>query len=529
MSGQDDPRRLRVLALLSTQRDAELSVDLLGRNGIDVEVCADGAALGEQLALGAGAVLMAEEMLRPDDPRAAQVLEAALRSQPRWSDLPVLLLTHSGADSLVVLQAIEQLGNVTLLERPLRVATLLSALRAALRARSRQYQLQMHLQALEDARLLEVEAGRQKDQFLAMLGHELRNPLAPIRNALLVLDADDSDPARRKQLRGMMLRQVDHLVRLVDDLVEVSRMSQGKISLRCQPLDLRTSVRDAIELVQPLIDAGGHRLEVALPGAPVVVEGDPVRMAQIFGNLINNAAKYGRPGGHIRIALEPGDEQVVVTVADDGQGIEPDLLPRVFEPFTQGPRQTHRLHDGLGIGLALVRGLVQLHHGEVSCSSAGRDLGSVFRVRLPRLPASEAHVPAAPPAPARAEGLRVLVVDDNRDAATSMALLLDVMGLDNRVAFDGASALDVAGTFQPDVALLDIGMPGMDGYAVARELRADPRHRNLVIVALTGWGGEADRQRTRDAGFDEHLSKPVDVHALRALLHEMQGRRRAAA
>ncbi len=530
MTAGDPGPHLRVLSLLPTTRDAELTAELLGRNGIPVKGCRNGCDLADEVRSGVGAILVSEEVLA-DGIHA--VLLDAVREQPRWSDLPVLLVTNSGPSSATIDEAMDTLGNVTLMERPLRVAALVSTVRAALRARARQYQIQNHLAELERARMAETEQAQRKDEFLAMLGHELRNPLAPIRNALEILEIDDDDPARRKQLRRMMLRQVEHMVRLVDDLLEASRLSQGKINLQRCPVDLRQVLEDAVELARRSRADGAPHIQLALPEQPLAVDADPVRLAQVFGNLLNNAIRYGRPDGTVEVAARHDGDKVVVGVMDDGDGIEPELLPRIFELFSQGRRSQHRLHDGLGIGLALVHRLVAMHGGTVTAHSDGKGKGAQFVVRLPLSGAMQhgtgAHEPGATASTAAAAAvqedaprLKVLVVDDNRDAAQSMAMLLEAMGVDVAVAHEGEGALEQAERFSPHLALLDIGMPGMDGYTLARRLRERDSGAGMVLAAMTGWGEERDRQRAREAGFDHHFSKPTDIRVLGALLDDVR-------
>ena len=518
-----DPIRLRVLLLL-TARDAELTRELLAGAAIDSQICTSPAQLQQELGRGVGVMLIAEECL-PDG--GALVLAQALEAQPRWSDLPVLVLTRGSADSLEVGDAVAMLGNVTLLERPMRVAALVSTVRTALRARHRQYEIESHLRQLERARDAKALAVRRKDEFLAMLAHELRNPLAPIRNALHVLAIDDSDPARRAALRRVMARQVDHMVRLVDDLLEASRLSRGMITLHRERIDLRNAVRSAVEQSRPLVEAGAFALQVDLPDTPVSIDADPVRIAQVVGNLLNNAAKYGRPGGHISVSLKGADGFALVQVDDDGIGIDEELLPQVFDLFTQGERATHGVQDGLGIGLALVRALVEQHGGTVTAHSNGKGRGASFVVRLPQA----AGMPLAADSPStggrrqrqpQAGTFRVLVVDDNVDAASTLGLVLDTLGLERRIEHDGVSALRAADEFKPHVILLDIGMTGMDGYEVARRIRDSPSHAGVVLVAVTGWSHALDRRRSHAAGFDHHIAKPVDIQALIALLDHVR-------
>ena len=517
----------RVLLLLPTMRDCTITAEALARDGIDGFPCDSPATLQQELARGAGAVFVCEELLAHG---AHAVLASAVAGQPRWSDLPVLVLTREGDESRVVSDAIEELGNVMLLERPLRLAALTSSVRTALRARERQYQISRHLDDIAKARDELAASARRKDEFLAMLGHELRNPLAPIRNALHLLAADEGMAQDKHDLCEMMTRQVDHMVRLVDDLIDVSRISRGTIALRRESMDLATALGNAIELSRPLIEAGRHALEVDLPDERLAVDADPVRIAQVFGNLLNNASKYAEPGGLITVAMRREGDEAVVVVRDRGIGIEPEMLPHVFELFTQGRRERHRAQDGLGIGLTLVRNVVEMHGGSVGVHSDGRGKGAEFTVRLPLADLRECAEPAPVRRAAPVEhAARVLVVDDNADAAESMGMVLDMLGLPHRVAFDGEAALTLAGEFRPDVVLLDIGMPGMDGYEVARRLRATPHHRDAVLIALTGWSQPQDRQRSQAAGFDHHLSKPVDIGALQGLLESAQRMPPAAA
>ena len=524
------PDSLRVLLLLATRRDAELTADILRKSGFDASSCDHPAQLAEQLAIGAGAVLLAEESLALG---AQPVLQRVVDRQAPWSDLPVLVLTRSGSNSLEAGDAVARLGNVTLLERPLRLAALVSTVRSALRARVRQYQIRTQIQEQERATAALAESARRKDEFLAMLGHELRNPLAPIRNALHLLSAAAPSVGVDEELRGMMRRQVDHMVRLVDDLLEVSRLSRGTIELRRVRLDLGSALRHAIDLSAPQVEAGRHRLEFDPGQESLTIDADPVRIAQVFANLLNNAAKYARPEGDITLAMRREGDEAVVSVRDSGMGIEPEILPHVFEMFMRGPRDEHRVQDGLGIGLTLVRSLVQLHGGSVSAASAGRDRGSEFVVRLPVVAAGAAERSApgersAQAEPIPAEGLRVLVVDDNVDAATSMGMVLGLLGVANEVEYSGRGALAAAERFRPDVILLDIGMPEMDGYEVARRLRRDPRNAGTTLVAVTGWSQQQDQRKSQEAGFNHHFSKPADLDALRRLLAELRPRSASA-
>ena len=525
--------RRRVLLLLPTSRDVDITLELLERSGIAACVCADGLDLLRELTCGAGALLVAEECLGEG---TQGLLARYIETQPRWSDLPVVLLTRGGANSLDVGDAVAMLGNVTLLERPLRVTALVSTLHSALRARNRQYEIQTHLQELETARDGEMIAARRKDEFLAMLAHELRNPLAPIRNALHVLAVDDTDVELRQEMRAMMGRQVDHMVRLVDDLLEASRLSRGMITLHREPLDLCEAVHAAIELNRPAIEGQQYSISLDVCEHGLMVDADPVRIAQVFGNLLNNAVKYGRPRGNITVRAHREADTAVVEVVDDGIGISSADLPHVFDLFVQGQGDSDRMHEGLGIGLALVRTLVQLHGGTVTATSAGKDTGATFQVRLPLAQVRAATAPPCAPEPSSlpfaetetasagesAMPYRVLVVDDNTDAATSLAMVLRMRGLELCIAHDGAEALEQTEVFRPHAVLLDIGMPGLDGYEVARRLRHDPAHAGIVLIAITGWSRLQDRQRGRAAGFDHHFRKPVDLPRLCELLEDLR-------
>ena len=647
----------RVLVCAPRGRDAALAGALLTAEGLAVFAVHDVPALAAAIEEGAGSVIVSEEALTHATLGRLGHLVAA---QPAWSDLPFIVLTRSGdsgADDLRRLVAFAPLGNVTFLERPVRKLTLLSSVAAALRARTRQYQVRNELarrerieyevrdlnlelqhrvgelQALIDlspvgiavaedreCRTIRVnramrdlfglehhrwphgappftlrrdghevsgesfpfslgetctssfenvetevlfadgrrktvlssarplytatgevrggigvstditerketerelrEAARRKDEFLATLAHELRNPLAPIRYALQVTRASGDRPTR-EQARAVMERQVAHMVRLIDDLLDVSRITSGKLLLQKSSVSLREVVNTAVETSRPLMEAGGHHLQLALGDEPVVLDADLTRLAQVFANLLNNAARYSAPGSTITVAASRSEARVEVAVRDTGYGIPAEMLSRVFDSFTQVDRSPDVPRSGLGIGLTLVKRLVELHGGSVEARSEGPGRGSEFIVRLP-LAGEPAPQPARPPAAAgdraAARRRRVLIVDDNRDAADSLALVLEGRGHDVAVAYGGPDALRAAEARAPDVVVLDIGMPVMDGYEVARRLRARPDARAIVLVAVTGWGQQEDRLRAREAGFDHHLTKPVDPSELETVV-----------
>jgi PAS domain S-box-containing protein len=367
------------------------------------------------------------------------------------------------------------------------------------------------------------EADRRKDDFLAVLAHELRNPLAPIRNALYVIRKCEGEAEtthdQRRSLLAMMERQVEHLVRLVDDLLDISRINCGKIELKKERRSLAAILRQSVELAELNIETAGHRLTIDLQGDEVMVDADGFRLAQVFANLLNNSAKYTPPGGRIWLKAERVGEEAVVSVRDDGIGIAPDLLPRVFDLFTQADTERRGAQGGLGIGLALVRGLVNLHGGSVEGNSEGVGQGSEFIVRLPLGECSmnegcNAERPVVAPAPK----LRALVVDDDRDVADSFVMLLACLGVEVRAAYGGAAALAVIREFKPHLAFLDIGMPGMDGLETARRIRAEPRGKDIMLAALSGWGRDDDRRRAMEAGFDHHFVKPIEIDVLETLL-----------
>ncbi len=517
-NGAGDERERRLVIFLSTSKDAVLTREILERAQIASTICPDLTQVIEELSQGAGALLLAEEVLI--DGQAVE-LSHYLRSQPPWSDLPILFLTRHGADSAAVTQALDILGNVTLLERPTRVNTLVSAARAALSARARQFQVRGHL--IERERTAEAlkQADRRKDEFLATLAHELRNPLAPIRNSLHILRLSDSQDETAVRLYEVMERQLGHLVRLVDDLLELSRITRGLIELQPKRTEVAALVRNAVETSATLVESAHHQLAISLPAEPIFVDVDPVRIVQVISNLLNNAAKYTDDGGQIWLNARVTDREVVISVRDNGIGIAPAMQARVFEMFAQVDRAAGRSYGGLGIGLTLVRSLVAMHGGRVEVKSAGEGQGSEFLVHLPLAVKTDAgpNPGASSKRPASVlTAQRILVVDDNRDSADSLQTLLKFLGADVDVAYGGAEALAAIEKFHPAVVLLDLGMPEIDGYEVAKRVRQRTEFDDVTLIALTGWGQEEDRRRAQNAGFDHHLVKPADIASLQTLL-----------
>jgi len=371
-------------------------------------------------------------------------------------------------------------------------------------------------------------ADRRKDEFLAVLGHELRNPLAPLQNALELLALGGSDASILVRTRALMERQLHHLVRLVDDLLDVARIRSGKIVLELEPVQLASMIASAVELARPHIDSRRHQLDVYLPEEPVWIHADRTRLPQLLANLLNNAAKYSSDGGHITIRAGSVAGLAEVRVRDTGIGMTPEALANVFELFAQAAGPEHAVQGGLGVGLSLARSIAELHGGSLRASSDGPGRGSEFLLRLPVTEPPAVTRDAREDAARRSGGRRILVVDDNVDAADSLGIMLSYSGHEVRVAYSGRDALGVAEEFAPEAIILDLGMPGMDGYAVARAVRADARLHTTRLIALSGYGQHEDRRRTAEAGFDEHLVKPVVFETLSAALDSRSLRSQAS-
>jgi PAS domain S-box-containing protein len=389
---------------------------------------------------------------------------------------------------------------------------------------------------MEDAKRIEVrlratesalrDADHRKDLFLATLAHELRNPLAPIRTAAHILGSPRLAPQQLQWAQSVIQRQVGHMALLLDDLLDIARITQGKLELRKKYVSLTDIVDSAVEEARPLLDGKNHQLAITLPSEEVTLSADPLRLSQILSNLLTNAAKYTDPGGHIELSGVVQSGTLCLSVKDDGIGIAPEALTRIFEMFSQIDSASARSGGGLGIGLALVKGLLELHGGTIDARSDGPGHGSEFIVRLPLAASTPAQVPTtdAGAPPVATVGRRVMVADDNKDAADALAMLLELAGHEVRVAHRGRAALALAQTFRPDVALIDIGMPDLSGYDVAKELRRAPWGAGICLIALTGWGQDDDRQRAKDAGFDRHMTKPVEPGTIEALLSDANGR-----
>ncbi len=387
-------------------------------------------------------------------------------------------------------------------------------------------QIAVNHQSAANAELTEQlrAADRKKDNWLALLAHELRNPLAPIRSGIDLLDRETLQTEQLREIRQTMRRQTEQLMRIVEDLLDVSRYTRGQLRLECKPVDLREIVKQAIDMVAPLIAEQNHDLKYVHSCHPLVVNGDSTRLVQVVSNLLSNAAKYTPRGGRIQILLDGDSEAAKVSIIDNGIGITKDLHRSVFDLFAQADSPRNRDRQGLGIGLALVKSLVEMHHGMVSLHSEGPGKGSQFTVSFPRqddttLAKIEPAKPAHPrPMPDSLEGSTVLLIDDNQEAVHTLEALLALDGCQTYTAYDGPSGLEAMSVVQPDFILLDIGMPGMDGYEVVRRIRKEAYVPQPIVIAISGWGSEEDRQRALEAGFDDHMAKPVDYAELSALL-----------
>ncbi|HVS00761.1 MAG TPA: ATP-binding protein [Thermoanaerobaculia bacterium] len=518
----------RILILAPTGRDAALACQMLDRQGFAPIACADQEELCREIEAGAGLVVVTEEALQP---WTINGLLEVLGQQEPWSDLPLIVFSRNGDSSADVLAALGPLSNATILERPVRIDTLTSAVQAALRARRRQYQVR-------DLLRRQAEADRRKDEFLAMLGHELRNPLAAIRNALWVLGKVGSPDPRAVKQREVIERQSSHLVRMVDDLLDVSRVTRGKILLKHQAVDLEEVVSRCLQELGTALLAENHGLHLTVRTEPAIVEGDPVRLEQVVCNLIQNAIKYTPRGGTLSIVAGVEGDEAVVRVRDTGIGLVKEMLPRIFEPFTQVESSRSRSEGGLGLGLPLVHSLIGMHGGQVEALSDGPGKGSEFVVRLPlRKAATAAKVllhpkavtPASPALPqAPASTLHILVIEDNVDGRESMRELLEIWGHRVDLAESGPEGVEKALATQPDLALIDIGLPGFDGNEVARRIRSVYEGDQITLIAMTGYGQPEDRRRALQAGFDAYLVKPVDPAELSRLLTAVGNRDPAA-
>jgi signal transduction histidine kinase len=492
----------RILIYVGTTQDGVLASQVLQSVGLECLVVVGMSALLGELAGGCGALLVAEEVIAG---AAMLPIKAFVSAQPAWSDLPVLVLTLRGSPSVEVQRAVESLGNVTLIERPVRTIGLVSAARSALRARDRQYQVRL--------------ADQRKDEFLATLAHELRNPLAPIRTSMSILRrlAPGEKVAR---IVDVVDRQVVHLTRLVDDLLDVARISTGKVALQARRTTVRSVLTHALEISSSAIQDKGHRLHVSQPEGDFALAADHARVVQSVANLLVNAAKFTPTHGEIDLSAEVRGDTVQFRVKDNGRGLQEQSLAQIFELFAQAP-VPGELASGLGIGLNLAKRFAEMHGGTISVTSDGPDRGSEFLLSLPVVVAGGAAALPVPAAAARREAAdtrKILVVDDNVDAADTLEALLSIEGFSVAVAYDGEAAVEAVRRDRPEVVLMDIGMPRMDGYEAARRIREETA--GVRLIALTGWGQALDRQKAEAAGFNSHFVKPVDLDQLLTTLND---------
>jgi signal transduction histidine kinase/CheY-like chemotaxis protein len=504
---------MSVVVVTPNGGDGGLAGEFLAQHGIDARSCSTLTELLPLLGGDTGCVVLVEEALVEP---GVDAFHAALRAQPPWSDLPLLLIAGQGSALSELVQGLfPQSGNVTLLQRPIHPVSLVSAVNVALRARGRQLQVR-DLLAQREA------AVRQRDEFLAMLAHELRNPLAPVRNAVYLLGTLDIQDPLFITCRAMIDKQAQHITRLVDDLLDASRLELGKVDLRLQHVDLNESVKAAVESSATAITSQKHTVNVRLPSPSLSVRADPVRLEQAICNLLLNAAKFTPERGTIDVEVSSEGGFAVLSVSDNGLGIQPDMLESIFDLFTQDSVTLARTKGGLGIGLTLVKRLVELHGGTIRALSEGLGTGSRFEVRLPLEDsvADRARPAAAPAARPQMRPKRVLVIEDGSDTRQSLGMLLGLWKHEVLYAGSGPEGLDRARETRPDVAIIDIGLPGLDGYQVAARIRRDGStwSRHVRLIALTGYGREADRARALSAGFDMHVLKPVDPAELRMML-----------
>ncbi|MDQ1559951.1 MAG: hypothetical protein QOD32_3011 [Pyrinomonadaceae bacterium] len=538
----------RVLLLAPTGRDAQMIAGVLGEAGVSAEACGDIHDFCRQMSEGAGAAFITEEAL---DAAALQCLVDALGEQPPWSDFPLVVLTSGGGDAppnLSVLKTLAAAGNVTLIERPTRVITLVSALHASLRARRRQYEVREHLLAQrrteEERALLLAEAeaaNRTKDEFLATMSHELRTPMTAILGWAQLLRSQTLSAADYERALEIVERNAQAQKKLIDDLLDISRIITGKLRLDVRPVDLASVVTATVDALRPTAEAKGIRLQSLLDTQAGPVSGDPDRLQQVVWNLLSNAIKFTPKGGRVQVRLERVNSHVEIIVSDSGKGISAEFLPHVFDRFRQADGTSTRRHGGLGLGLSIVRQLVELHGGTVGVESAGENQGATFVVQLPvmvtsRQPDAVGVLPRRHPTaggddlsfdcPPSLEGLHVLIVDDEPDTRRLLRTVLERCGTEVTTAASAAEALASFTQSKPDIIISDIGMPGEDGYELIGKLRAAEAGsgERTPAIALTAYARVEDRVRALNAGFQVHVPKPIEPVELLAVVASLAGR-----
>ncbi|QIF03238.1 response regulator [Roseimicrobium sp. ORNL1] len=501
---------IKFLLVDDLEANLQALVALLRRDGLELLTARSGSeALELLLAHDISLAFLDVQMPVMDGFELAEVM----RSTERTRQIPIIFLTAGIVDSQRRIRGYET-GAVDFLAKPIEAHVLLNKAATFFDLACQRREL-----ALTNAKL--EQADRLKDEFLAMLAHELRNPLAPLRNAAEILQSDYAETEERGQALNILSRQIENMTRMIDDLLDVSRITEGKIELRKESVNLASVVQAASSLIRSECASRGQELAIKLPESPVYLHADSTRLEQVFGNLLMNASKYGGEGCHITVNAERAGPDVIISVTDDGTGIEPELLPRIFDLFVQASRTLDRRHGGLGIGLTLVQRIVRLHGGTIEARSKGLGQGSQFIVRLPAMTAPPAGASPARGKPAFQTATaprRLLIVDDNTDSARSLAILQTRLGHETRTAYSGTEALEVAAEFKPEVVMLDIGLPGMDGFEVARKLRSMPDLSGVFLIAMTGYGSVDSREEGRKAGFDAFLVKPIDLRELQGLL-----------
>ena len=498
----------RVLLYAPAGKDALLASRVLASANIVSFACSTQQEVLIELKKGAGALLAMEETLTDG---TLLLLGSYVDQQPQWSDIPVLVITFQGADSPGLQLMMDSLRNLTLLERPVRTRALISAVQSALNARSRQYQAR--------------EADQRKDEFLASLAHELRNPLAPIRTAMGVLGQMYPAAAGVARVRDVVERQITHLTHLVDDLLDLARITSGKIELQREPVVLSAVIAHAMEICAPQLESAQHVIEITQPPRQIMLDADPVRLVQSLANILGNAIKFTPPPGKIRLVAEVVDGTgICFRIIDSGVGLGPEALTRIFDMFAQdlSAQARSRGTGGLGIGLSLAKRFAEMHGGTIVARSDGPGCGSEFIMTMPIVTtlARPEDSGTTPDVNVSETNRRVLIVDDNRDGADTMRWLFEAGGFTVTTAYDGQEAVDAVKSSPPDIVVMDIGMPRMDGYEAVRQMRALPGGNAILIIALTGWGQESAKQRAEESGFDHHLVKPVDFQLLRQYIGE---------
>ena len=538
-------RDQRILILAPTGRDGDLTSRVFADHRLDTEVCTGPQALCRKLLAGAGLVFLTGEALTPF---ATHCIVGAIEEQPNWSDIPVLVLTSGGEESPANIEALSTLlerTNVTLVERPVRVMTLLSAVKSALRARRRQYEVRDHLAAEERAKAdlkhaiqRAEDASSLKDEFLATVSHELRTPLMAVLGWTHLLRSNNLDDAGKQRALETIERNARSQQQLIEDLLDVSRIITGKLRLEVRSINPAAFIAAAVESVRPAADAKDIPLEINSSADIGSISGDSSRLQQVVWNLLSNAIKFTPRGGEVKLVLDRSRAHIRIAVHDSGQGISADFLPYVFERFRQADMKTTRAHGGLGLGLAIVRQIVELHGGTVKVTSEGEDKGSTFEVKLPVLPVyqnaqTSGVVPTtdlAPEVPVEGAedlaGLKILVVDDEADTCELLRALLTKCGAEVAAARSAAEAFELFRQVQPDVVVSDIGMPGEDGYELMRRLRALPKDKggNVPAVALTAYARVEDRMKALKAGYQMHVAKPIELGELVAIVASLGDR-----